>query len=228
MLIHPWDAATSEEEWRTWLAEREPFGVLAIPHRVPGEAPLVLPLHVVAVADGFVAHLARTNPAWPHLEQARHVRLAFHGDEAYIPGYWRAADAAVPDDGVPTSYYSAVQFVCAVVIRDDPATKARVLDQQLHALQPEGHHAPVVIDAPPYGTLLGAIRALELAIIEVEAKFKYDDHKPVQLRTRVAAELRRRGRGHDLGAASQQERRIVTIGAWRARTSGTNSRREGR
>jgi transcriptional regulator len=37
MLIHPWDAAISETEWRNWLAAGHDFGQLAVndPHTVP-------------------------------------------------------------------------------------------------------------------------------------------------------------------------------------------------
>jgi hypothetical protein len=57
-------------------------------------------------------HLARPNPVWPHLEAAAEVRLAVTGDYAYIPTYWRARAGGPDEDGVPTSYYAAVQFVC--------------------------------------------------------------------------------------------------------------------
>ena len=43
MLIHPWDAAISDTEWRNWLAGHD-FGQLAVcdpgngaPHVIPGE-----------------------------------------------------------------------------------------------------------------------------------------------------------------------------------------------
>lgn len=225
MLIHPWDAATSEDEWRRWLAEHEPFGVLAVANLDPDEAPLVLPLHLSLVDTVLVAHLARTNPVWPHLERATRVRVAFHGDYAFIPGYWRAPDATAPADGVPTSYYSAVQFICRPRIVDDPEAKAAILERQLGDLQPEGRHAAVVPGEPPYGTMLGAIRALELEIVEVSAKFKYDDQKPVELRDAVSAALIERDHGLDRAAASQQRRRLALLGAWRthARSSAPSS-----
>lgn len=218
MLIHPWDATTSEDEWRRWLADHEPFGVLAVANLDPADAPFVLPLHISLADDALVAHLARTNPVWPHLERATRVRVAFHGDYAFIPGYWRAPDTTVPEDGVPTSYYSAVQFVCRPHILDDPEAKAAVLERQLRDLQPEGRHAPVVPGEAPYGTMLGAIRALRLEIDEVTAKFKYDDQKPSALRHRVSQALIERDRGLDRAAAHQQQRRLELLGEWRTRS----------
>ena len=42
------------------------------------------------------------------------------GDYAYIPTYWRAKAGGPDEDGVPTSYYAAVQFVCRPTVVDDP------------------------------------------------------------------------------------------------------------
>ena len=58
-------------------------------------------------------HLARPNPVWAHLEAAAQVRLAVVGDYAYIPTHWRAKAGGPDEDGVPTSYYTSVQFVAA-------------------------------------------------------------------------------------------------------------------
>jgi transcriptional regulator len=43
MLIHPWDAAISESEWRDWLAGHD-FGQLAVSDPDNG-APHLIPTH---------------------------------------------------------------------------------------------------------------------------------------------------------------------------------------
>ncbi len=217
MLIHPWDAALDDAEWREWLASSERFGVLAVNNLDPAHAPLVLPLHFALSGDELLVHLARLNPVWPHLEAAREVRLSVHGDYAYIPTYWRAKAGGPGEDGVPTSYYTAVQFVCRPTIVDDPQAKAEILAAQLDELQPEGRHAPVVPDEPPYGPMLAGIRAVRLHVLRVEAKFKYDDANPVAHRERVAAHLEARDERLDAGAAAQQRRRLAAVGNWRDR-----------
>jgi len=73
MLIHPWDAAISEAEWRDWLTV------------------------VMSVVD----------------------------DYAYIPTTWRAKAGGPDEDGVPTSYYAAVQLTCQAEIVDDPQQRRR-------------------------------------------------------------------------------------------------------
>jgi transcriptional regulator len=123
MLIHPWDAATGPAEWQNWLATTDRFGILAVNNLDPARAPLVLPLHFTAGGDELLVHLARPNPVWPHLEAATEVRLAVTGDYAHIPAYWRARAGGPDEDGVPTSYYAAVQFLCRPAVVDDPQGK---------------------------------------------------------------------------------------------------------
>ncbi|MEO9138030.1 MAG: FMN-binding negative transcriptional regulator [Jatrophihabitans sp.] len=219
MLIHPWDAARSTAEWRTWLASTSRFGTLAVNNLDPAEAPLLLPTHfTIAGEDELLLHLARPNPVWPHLEAATQVRLSVLDDYAYIPTYWRAKADGPEEDGVPTSYYAAVQFVCRPTVVDDPGGKAQILAAQLTDIQPEGRHAVVDVDAAPYGRMLSGIRGIRLHVLHVDAKFKYDDHKPVEHRTRVTVNLRERDQGRDAGAAVQQQRRLAEIGDWHKNT----------
>lgn len=216
MLIHPWDAAQDEAEWQSWLASIEHFGLLAIPNLEPHAAPFMVPTHFTLAGDELLLHLARPNPVWPHLEAAREVRLALVGDVAYVPSYWRAAEGAPEEQGVPTSYYASVQFVCRPTIVDDADGKAAILQAQLEDVQPEGRHAAMATDAEPYGRMLPGIRGLQLRVLRVEAKFKYDDHKPVEFREHIIDLLDARGRRGDRGAARQQQRRLDTMGDWQA------------
>ncbi|MGH9091978.1 MAG: FMN-binding negative transcriptional regulator, partial [Acidimicrobiales bacterium] len=145
------------------------------------------------------------------------VRLAVTGDYAYIPTYWRAKAGGPDEDGVPTSYYAAVQFVCRPTVVDDPQGKVEILAAQLADFQPEGRHATVAVDEAPYGRMLSGIRGIRLAVLRVDAKFKYDDANPVEHRERVIENLERRGHGLDARAATQQRRRLAMIGDWRSR-----------
>lgn len=221
MLIRPWDSATDPAEWQAWLAQTDRFGVLAANNLDPSEAPILVPTHFTVAGDELLVHLARPNPAWPHLEAATEVRLAVFGDQAYIPTYWRAKAGGPDEDGVPTSYYAAVQFRCRPAIVDDAPGKADILTAQLGDMQPEGRHAPVAADADPYGRMLSGIRGLRLEILGVDAKFKYDDANPVEHRQRVAGYLGERHQGADAGAADQQMRRLQAIGDWRTYRSRT-------
>jgi len=188
------------------------FGILAVNNLDPAAAPVLVPTHFTLAGPELLVHLARPNPAWPHLEAAAEVRMAVIGDYAYVPSYWRATAGGPDEDGVPTSYYSAVQFVCRPTVVDDPQGKADLLAAQLRDLQPEGGHAEVAVGQAPYGRMLPGIRGLRLTVLRVDAKFKYDDQKPVEHRERVISDLEHRGHGLDVAAAAQQRRRLVATG----------------
>ena len=216
MLIHPWDAALNADEWKEWLASTDRFGMLVVGNLDPTKAPLALPTHFTVSGDELLLHLARPNPVWAHLEAASEVRLAVIGDYAYIPSYWRAKAGGPDEDGVPTSYYTAVQFVSRPTIVDDPEGKVEILQTQLGDLQPEGEHADVGVGIEPYGRMLSGIRGVRLEVLQVDAKFKYDDSNPVDHRERVIGYLGQRGQGLDGGAAKQQRRRLAAIGDWQS------------
>jgi transcriptional regulator len=78
----------------------------------------------------------------------------------------------------------------------------------------------VLVGEAPYGRMLSGIRGVRLAVLRVEAKFKYDDHNAVEHRERVIDRLEQRGRGLDAGAAAQQRRRLAAIGDWETHRRG--------
>lgn len=53
---------------------------------------------------------------------------------------------------------------------DDPQDKAKLSRRQLAHFQPQGDHAQVAADVPPYGRMLSGIRGLRLHITGVAAK----------------------------------------------------------
>jgi transcriptional regulator len=214
MFIQPWDAGLDDAEWQAWIAEGHDFGILSV-NGLPGHSPMTVPTHFTGDGSRLLIHLARPNPVWHAIEHDPHVTFTVIGDYAFIPGPWRAKPGIPPTDGVPTSYYAAVQFTCRAHIVDDPEAKAELLRRQMAHFQPDGDHAPVAVDQPPYGRMLAGIRGLRLEVTDVRAKFKYDDHKPVEHRTSVAENLTARGQGLDVPTARQQLRRLDRTGPWK-------------
>ncbi|MBB2914215.1 transcriptional regulator [Streptosporangium becharense] len=215
MFIQPWDVGLDDAEWRTWIAEGHDFGQLSV-NGLPGHPPIAVPTHFTCDRDHLLIHLARPNPVWKAIEHDPNVIFTVIGDYAFVPGPWRAKAGTPPHDGVPTSYYTAVQFTCRAHIIDDPEAKAELLRRQLAHFQPDGDHAPVAVDQPPYGRMLPGIRGLRLEVTDVLAKFKYDDHKSVGHRAAVADHLTERGQGLDVSTARQQRRRLDRIGLWKS------------
>ncbi|QFQ95095.1 FMN-binding negative transcriptional regulator [Streptomyces phaeolivaceus] len=225
MFVQPWDASLDAAEWRTWIADGHDFGQLTV-NGPPGRPPVAVPTHFTVdptvdptevSTDGgnhLLIHLARPNPVWKAIEDDPNVLFTVFGDYAFVPGPWRAGAGTPPADGVPTSYFTAVQFTCRAHLVDDPEAKAELLRRQLAHFQPGGDHAPVAVDRPPYGRMLSGIRGLRLEVTDVQAKFKYDDHKPVEHRGAVADRLTARGQGLDVPTARQQRRRMDRVGPW--------------
>jgi hypothetical protein len=64
------------------------------------------------------------------------------------------------------------------------------------------------------GRMLPGIRGVRLTVLQVDAKFKYDDHNPVEHRQRVIGRLEHRAHGLDTGgrgratAAPRRDRRL--------------------
>ncbi|MGW6568984.1 FMN-binding negative transcriptional regulator [Streptomyces sp. NPDC054975] len=210
MLIHPWDAAQSPDEWREWLS-RHDFGQLAV-NGLPGEPPWVQPLHFrydsgPGPYGQVLTHLARPNPLWRALEENPTVLLSVVDDHVFVPGPWAAPEGAPPEHGTPTSLYAAVQLRCVAHVVDDPAEKAELLNRQVAHFQPEGGTAPVAAGEAPFGRLLPGLRGLRLDVTDVRAKFKYANHKPEPVQDTIVEGLTTRGARGDRQAAAHQRRR---------------------
>lgn len=207
MLIQPWDAALDDAEWRVWLSHRD-FGELVV-NGVGDGPPVVVPTQFLYDGDAeVILHLARPNPVWSALEANPVVTLSVVDDYAYVPTTWRTTPGRDPLTAVPTSYYAAVQFTCRAELVDDKSGKVEILRRQLAHHQPEGGYGELAVDQGPYYKMLSAIRGLRLHVVEVRAKFKYDDHKPAEFRRLVADRLAERDQGRDAGARRQQLRRL--------------------
>ncbi|KFZ82380.1 transcriptional regulator [Amycolatopsis sp. MJM2582] len=189
MLIHPWDAAHDDAEWRTWLSTHD-FGQL-IAGGVGRDLPIVNPVHFAYDGDQTVLlHLARPNPVWPLLEEHPRALLAVIDEHTYIRSDWNTP--ADPPHGVPTSYYSSVQLECDVRLIDDAAEKAALLDRQLARFEPGSGRSAVSATEAPDKRLLPGIRGVELTVTGVRAKFKFGGNKQPADRSRIDAELARR------------------------------------
>lgn len=206
MLIHPWDKATPQQ-WRPWLADGRNFGQLVAND---GEWPVVVPTHFTIRNDQeIVLHLARPNPIRAAIRKNSRVLLTVLDDYTYIPSTWRTVNGQQPEEGVPTSYYAAVQFHCNASLIDEPTEKVALLTEQLADMQPEGGHGDVDELNGPYYRLIEGIFGIHLEVVQVRAKFKFDGHKPAEMRQRISQYLANRENPRDSSARARQQETLT-------------------
>jgi transcriptional regulator len=195
MLIHPWDAGQSAEQWMSFV-RAQGFGHL-VASGAGRPVPVVVPTQFALVAEDLVLlHLARPNPIWDALAENPMVLLSVAGDWSYIPAAWKAIGEEDPRLGVPTTYYSAVQMIAAAEVVDDQAGKAEILRVQLGVTEPGSGAA----DPLEHGRRLAGIRGLRLSVQEVRAKFKYGGNVDDEHRAAVADHLAERDGPGDAAA----------------------------
>jgi transcriptional regulator len=201
MLVHPWDAGSSDAEWRGFV-DAQGFGQLVASGRGRDVA-VVVPTQFVLVDDEVWLHLARPNPIWAALEENPMALLSVVGDWAFVPSAWKAIGDEDPSLGIPTTYYAAVQLAGRMTVVDDPDGKVEILRRQLATNEP-GSGA---VDPSEHARRLPGIRGVRMAISEVTAKFKYGGNVDAEHRAAVAEHLAERGGPGDEAARSQLLRR---------------------
>jgi transcriptional regulator len=211
VLIHRWDTPLDDEEWREFV-RAQGFGQLIAPGK-DREYPLIVPTQFALTAgegcDVIVLHLARPNPIWAALDENPHVVISVAGDWAFIPASWKAVGEEDPAQGIPTTYYAAVQLGGTVEVIDDPDETATVLRRQLGTLpKDEGQ-----VDPSEHGTELRAIRGLRITVSDVRAKFKYGGNVDVTHRTAVMERLLARDGPGDRAAVRHMQRRLDAEGS---------------
>jgi transcriptional regulator len=197
MLIHPWDAGRSEQDWVNFV-RAQGFGHLVAAGR-DREVPVVVPTQFALVSSEQVElHLARPNPIWAALAENPAVLLSVAGDWAYIPAAWKAIGDEDPRMGIPTTYYSAVQLVAHAEVLDDHEEIAAILRRQLGVTEPGSDAA----DPAEHGRVLHGIRGMRLTVRDVRAKFKYGGNVDAQHREAVLGHLRERQGPGDAAVAA--------------------------
>lgn len=195
MLIHPWDAAGSDDEWRAWLGTQR-VGTLVCP---TDDLPVVVPTHFVWDGDHVLLHLARPNPALAAVEARPRVLFSVHGDWAYLPSYAKVAPGEDPAQGIPTSYYAAVTLACTAELLEGDAL-LEVLRTQLGAFEPGSG----VADPAVHERRLPGIRGLRLSVESLQAKFKYGGNVDEAHRAVAVAHLQAEGNAAALGHVARR------------------------
>jgi len=128
----------------------------------------------------LLGHLARANPQWETLASAQDVMVIFQGPHAYVSPTWYTRP------GVPTWNYAVVHVHGRATTFDDPE-RLRNLVEGLSGVYEAGSAAPW---SGEYNSrMLEMIVGFEIAITDLQAKFKLSQNRPEEDRQAVAAAL---------------------------------------
>jgi len=130
------------------------------------------------------AHVARGNPQWQHVADNPEVLVIFQGPHGYVSPTWYAKP------GVPTWNYTAVHVYGRARAVDDAAATGRHVEK-LAARFERGSAAPWVPEYDP--RMLAGIVGIEIAIREIQGKFKLSQNRSAEDRARVVTQLEARG-----------------------------------
>ena len=151
-----------------------------------------IPFIVESGADGAVrllGHVARANPHWEELENARTSVAIFQGPHAYISPTWYENHPAVP-----TWNYAVVHAHVRARLMDEAGL--RDLLQRLSARYEAGRPKPWRMEDQPadfVARLVPVIVGFTLEVERIEAKFKLSQNRPGADAERVRAELESAG-----------------------------------
>src|SRR4051812_10665770 len=148
------------------------------------------------LGDRFEIHLHRSDEQLADL--AANARCAFELDEVLgaIPSHWIHPTNAM----FATAYHRTVIFECEAVVSDDPEVLAAQQRRLMAHYQPDGHTV-VSTEHAMYRGPFKEISALTLHVHARKVKWKLAQNRTREQREAIIAELRKRGRPADAGAA---------------------------
>jgi transcriptional regulator len=126
-------------------------------------------------------------------------KCAFEVDEIHgsIPSHWIHPENAM----FATAYHRSVVFECDAGISEDHAVLATQQQRLMDHYQPGGGFKPVSTAHAMYRGPFNQIAALTLTVRERKVKWKLAQNRDRAARDRIIAELRKRARPTDPGAA---------------------------
>jgi predicted FMN-binding regulatory protein PaiB len=151
----------------------------------------------VLTGSAIEMHLHRSDEQLADLRA--NPRCAFEVDEIHgsIPSHWVHAKSAM----FATAFHRVVIFECEADVSEDPDVLAGQQQRLMRQYQPEGGYQEVSGGDAMYRGPLGTIAALTLTVRARKVKWKLAQNRDRARREKVIAELRKRGRPADAGAA---------------------------
>lgn len=127
------------------------------------------------------------------------ARCAFEVDEIHgtIPSHWIHPTNAM----FATAYHRTVIFECEAAISEDPEELGAQQQRLMEHYQPDGHYQAVSAAHAMYRGPFNQIAALTLTVRARKVKWKLAQNRDRPTREKIIAELRKRARPTDAGAA---------------------------
>jgi transcriptional regulator len=148
-----------------------------------GVAPVATHLPFRLEGDDLLAHMARANPHWKSFAPGKEALVVFQGPHCYVSPRWYESQPSVP-----TWNYVAVHVYGVPEIVDDAdavvAGQAALVDQYEQGAWQLGDQP-----ADYVAGMARAIVSFRIPIARIEGKFKLNQNKSPEDRSRVVAEL---------------------------------------
>ena len=131
----------------------------------------------------LLGHVAKPNPQWESIE-GQEVLVTFQGEHDYV------SPSLYIDQGVPTWNYQAVHVYgkCGVI------SEPEKLSSLVNRLTRENESTLENPWEPEFNpSMLNAIVGLEIAITEIQCKYKLSQNRPESDRANVAEAFKKRG-----------------------------------
>lgn len=175
MYVPAYNRVDDEDELRAMVAA---VGSAQLVTTGPDGYPAATLLPIVWRGDTVVAHFARANEHWRHVEDAAPTLLVVSGADAYVSPTWYAAKA---EHGrvVPTWNYSAVHLSGRAHLHHDPAWLRDAVDL-LTTAHESGRERPWSTDDAPAAFVEGQLKGIvgvEVLLTHVEGKRKLSQNR---------------------------------------------------
>lgn len=142
-------------------------------------------------------HLHRADEQLADLRVSAKCAFEFDAIHGTIPSHWVHPSNAM----FATAFHRTVIFECDAEVSDDAAVLAAQQQRLMAHYQPDGGHTPVTTGEAMYRGAFKEIAALTLTVRARKVKWKLAQNRDRTRREKLIAELRKRGRPTDAGAA---------------------------
>lgn len=167
--------AVDEQHARSMVADIASGWLVTVGRDGPPEATL---MPILWNGDRLIAHMAKANPHWRHIDDGAPGLVIVTGPEAYVSPSWYASKA---EHGkvVPTWNYLAVHLSGTVRTHHDPTFILSAVTDLTHKHESDRAEPWHVNDAPDdyIAAQLKAIVGIEMHIDQVEGKAKLSQNR---------------------------------------------------